>query len=290
MKPDKSIKCSWECLSIAFSPNDEYLATGSIQGTIQIWDLRLNKLLGQHQPHRSGIHAIAFSPDGKKVAAASVAVHIWDLSAADITNSTRTLTGHSKRVNVVSFSPDGRWVVSGSDDHVAIIWNVETGERQHEDLSSVSEPVFAATFSADGTRVATGANSTLQLWDAVSGRCLSAYRPDSHTPIDRVWFNESQIISSYRRVVTGNHRHYVHNTETNERIHGQWDLKEDLTWIPALGGWVFNRNYDTEKKDFESRTGHPWNQFGESNDGRTVAIVGSELLIRIYSLGISSTS
>ena len=38
-----------------------------------------------------------------------------------------TLTGHSGIVFSVTFSRDGKRVVSGSQDHLVMIWDIETG-------------------------------------------------------------------------------------------------------------------------------------------------------------------
>ena len=38
-----------------------------------------------------------------------------------------TVVGHSSWLKAAAFSPDGTRIVSGADDHVVMIWHVETG-------------------------------------------------------------------------------------------------------------------------------------------------------------------
>ena len=58
---------------------------------------------------------MAFSPDGKFVASASLdkTCMLWEISSE---KSTMTFTGHSDQVKGVAFSPDGEMIASASGD------------------------------------------------------------------------------------------------------------------------------------------------------------------------------
>src|SRR5262249_11866810 len=50
--------------ALAFSRDGRRMATGSSDGTVQVWDLAENKPLGQPLRHKNAVKAVAFSPDG----------------------------------------------------------------------------------------------------------------------------------------------------------------------------------------------------------------------------------
>ncbi|MBP7283008.1 MAG: hypothetical protein KBA66_15600 [Leptospiraceae bacterium] len=110
--------------SVSFSPDGKYLASGSDDNTIKIWDLENAKEMKSLTGHSSYVTSVSFSPDGKYLASGSYdkTIKIWDLENA---KERKSLTGHSSYVNSVSFSPDGKYLASGSNDSTIKIWDLE---------------------------------------------------------------------------------------------------------------------------------------------------------------------
>src|SRR6185295_18048134 len=82
----------------------------------------------------------------------------------------RTLEGHTDAVLSASFSDDGKKIVTASRDRTARTWDVVTGqplqrfEEGHEFLAS------SAVYSRDGQRLFTAAvDNTARVWDAAAG-------------------------------------------------------------------------------------------------------------------------
>jgi hypothetical protein len=75
------------------------------------------------------------------------------------------IEGHLEGVTSVCFSPDGKRLATGSSDHTAKIWDLESGKVSLT-LEGHSSSVLSVSFSPDGKRLATGSSDhTAKIWD-----------------------------------------------------------------------------------------------------------------------------
>jgi WD40 repeat protein len=124
--------------------------------------------------HRDEITALAFSPDGRWLAAGSLdrTSRLWDLHSANPPAAVGTvLEGHAGAITSLAFSPDGRWLVTGSQDGTARLWDLQSDEPERAAivLSGHSSWVSALAFSPDGRWLATGTgDQTARMWDLQS--------------------------------------------------------------------------------------------------------------------------
>ena len=111
--------------ALAFSQNGNVLAIASDDDGM-LWDVKKNKLFKTLKGHDRDIRAIAYSPDGTRVATGSNdnTVILWDAASGD---NMKTLSGHQNNVNAVVFSGDGKYLLSGSNDNSLSIWDAKTG-------------------------------------------------------------------------------------------------------------------------------------------------------------------
>ncbi|KAG8733524.1 hypothetical protein FRC10_012311, partial [Ceratobasidium sp. 414] len=161
--------------SVAISPNDDCIASGSRDGTIYIWDAHTADIIaGPLEGHTEVVLSVAFSSDGARLASGSgdCTIRIWETQTGHLLVG--PLDGHTNYVNSVAFSPDGGRVVSGSDDCTLRIWDAKTGHLLISPLEGHTDAVNSVAFSPDGARIASGSlDSTICIWDAQNGNMLA---------------------------------------------------------------------------------------------------------------------
>ncbi|MDJ1184844.1 NB-ARC domain-containing protein [Roseofilum casamattae] len=167
---------SW---SLAFNPGPQFydrpmLAAADRDGTIKIWDVQTERLVGILEGHQNKVYAIAFSPDGQYLVSGSDdrTVKVWQLSTQ---NCLQTLAEHTEGIWSVAWSPDGKTIASGSvigfRGATIKLWDADTGQCLHT-LTGHEHTVRSLVFTPNSQTLVSGSpDSTLRLWNASMGEC-----------------------------------------------------------------------------------------------------------------------
>jgi WD40 repeat protein len=121
------------------------------------------------------VTAVAFSPDGARVAAGvDRAVLIFDATTGKYLRGER---GHTGWVSALAFSPDGKRLLSASSDGTLRLWDQSGVLAEPRVLHGHGGHVYGAAFSRDGQWCAsTGSDSTVRIWDSETGAELAVLR------------------------------------------------------------------------------------------------------------------
>jgi WD40 repeat protein len=198
--------------SVAFSPDCQFLISGSEDKTLVItnlksWEIehtyqnyfpprailitRENKIflgsgpdiklidfnnnsLAVYKGNTTHIWSIDYGPERNIVTAGSFdyKIKVWDVTTQAVK---LILEGHTKSTLPVAFSPDEKYIVSGSLDRTIKIWNAQNGEML-KSLDRHSDNIYDIDFHPTGMYFASASrDQTIRLWDFSTGNVLVTY-------------------------------------------------------------------------------------------------------------------
>ncbi len=152
--------------ALAASRDGRFLAAGTSQGKIRIWDVATRESfdLPKFDGHT---YSLAFSPDGGQLAAGiDTSLCLWDLATRDLRYAKRSSLNTG--IASLSWHPDGKILSFNTGTGDVALWNVAEGAFKSYLHTQVHHNTVAA-FSQEGRRLVTaGGDGVIQVWDADS--------------------------------------------------------------------------------------------------------------------------
>jgi serine/threonine protein kinase len=141
--------------------------------TVQVWEVTTGKTVVTYRNHTNGVYAVAWSPDGKRIASAGYdrTLQIWDAM-----NGTTLITYKGNAFLFgLSWSPAGEYVAVGTTDNTVVVVDSING-KVLTTYQGHYNWVKDVAWSSDGKRIASGSDDGMvRLWDTASGINIYTY-------------------------------------------------------------------------------------------------------------------
>lgn len=147
--------------ALAWSPDNRWLASGSRDGVVKIWDAQTLALARARAAHSMCVTSVAWSPDSRVLATASLdaTVCLWNVPA----NTIEVLRQHTQAVRRVAWC--GAWLATCSDDTLLCVWSTHIRPGGAQLAGSAKHGTFVSDVSWLGeSRLLTACDRHVYVW------------------------------------------------------------------------------------------------------------------------------
>ncbi len=286
--------------SVAFSPDNQWLASADFDATIRLWSIETGEL-GHAFKHNSAlIYKVSFSRNSQQLVSCShdKTIKLWSVQEGKLQY---TLEEHKARVSSVSISPDGKWLASGSEDKTMKLWELgDAGVSLHQTLTEHNDEVHSVEFSPDSEWLASGGRDmTVKLWKLGSTGGVELFQTlEGHGGIvtslsfssDRKWLASGSIDYTVKLWELGRSGVLLHQTfegHSNQVL--SVSFSPDNKWLVSgsvdktMKLWSLENESILSRHKFEGHNGRVWS-VSVSQDGKLLASGSVDKSVKIWGL------
>lgn len=150
--------------AVSWSPDGRKLAYGADDGSLRLWDATTST--ETRKLDAPGATSVSWSADGRVLASGHERspVRLWDAKTG------QQISRLTERTEFVAWSSDGRTLALGTREGALSLWDATTRRSRWLQQGDLSVRGTLLAWSPDGRTLASGTDSTVRLWDALTGK------------------------------------------------------------------------------------------------------------------------
>ncbi|KAH7323323.1 quinon protein alcohol dehydrogenase-like superfamily [Rhizoctonia solani] len=162
-------------VSVAISPDNKYIVSGSWDCTVRVWDKQTSQMLfGPFQNKTTEARSVAISPDSSYISAGfgDGTIQVWDANTGLAVS--KPFKEHLGAIKMLAYSSDGTRMVSFSIfDGSLCLFDAQRTTIALNNLPGHTKPIITLSISPNGKCIVSGSqDTTLYVWSLITGQPL----------------------------------------------------------------------------------------------------------------------